>query len=259
MKSAETEIQKNLAGRYRSLGRREFYLRYQDYWNSLLLENAPDNPEAPVLECGSGSGLLLSRLSRDYQRVFGLDLSSEMIKIARKTAPAAHLLAGHAQKMGLKNSVFDLVICKGSLHHLEEPAKALKEIHRILKPGGLLILSEPCRDNLLWRTLGRAATVLSSGFSGSHQVFESRELKMELKEAGFRVGYKRRFGLAGFALCAMAHHFPLMRFIPGNHLLSGLLIRLDEVLADRFPTRSLAWHIIIRAEKLGPQSLPAGT
>ncbi len=139
------------------------------------------------------------------------------------------------------------MICKGSLHHLESPPRALAEIRRVLKPSGTLILSEPCRDNPAWRAAGRAATVLGRSFSAGHRVFTSRELSGMLARAGFSVLGRRYFGLAGFALCAMAHHFGVMRFLPGGARLAGLLIRFDEALADRFPARALAWHLVIAA------------
>ncbi len=256
MKASETEIQKRLAARYRDLARRKFYLRYQLYWNSAILRNVPADPEMTVLDCGSGSGILLPSLTRNFPRSFGLDLSLEMLTTARKAGTGAGLLASRAEELALKASVFDLVICKGSLHHLEEPGKALGEIRRVLKPGGLLILSEPCRDNAVWRGLGEAAALLSPRFARGHRPFVSRELKEKLKAAGFRILGRRCFGLAGFALCAMAHHFPLMTFLPGGHRLAGFLIRLDETLADRWPARTLAWHVIIRAVKPGPGSSP---
>jgi ubiquinone/menaquinone biosynthesis C-methylase UbiE len=253
VKAPEIEIQKKLAGRYRSLARREFYRRYQDYWAGAILGDTPGNPEATVLDCGSGSGFLLTALRPKFPRVFGLDISLEMLKASRESGGGTGLLASRAQEMALKESAFDLVICKGSLHHLEEPKQALQEIHRILKPEGSLILSEPCRDNAAWRGLGGAATLLSPRFGRGHRPFRSRELKNLLEAGGFRILEERRFGLAGFALCAMAQHFPLMEFIPGSGPLAAFLVRLDEALADRPPARALAWHIIIRAARPGPK------
>ena len=121
MKSTEADIQRRLASRYRSLTRRTLYLRYQDYRNSVLLQDAPDLPKVTVLDCGSGSGLLLSFLSRYYDHVYGLDLSPEMLKAGEELGGGSRSLASCAQMMGLKDNTFDLVTCKSSLHHTPEP------------------------------------------------------------------------------------------------------------------------------------------
>jgi len=249
MKSTEAEIQKRLADRYRSLVCQEFYLRYQDYWNSVLLEEAPDKPEGAVLDCGSGSGILLGLLSRNYAHVFGLDLSHEMLKTGEEGAADSRTLVGHAQMMGLKDNTFDLVICKSSLHHTPEPGRAIREIHRVLKKDGVLIISEPCRDNFLWRKIGQAYTGLSNKFSGHHHLFRSEEIRELLTGNGFEIQNSRYFGLAGFPLCGTAQQFPAMNLMPFNHLIARFLVKIDELFIKVPLIKNLRWHIIIQSKK----------
>jgi ubiquinone/menaquinone biosynthesis C-methylase UbiE len=251
MKSNEADIQKRLARRYRSLASQEFYLRYQDYWNSVLLQAAPDKPEGTVLDCGSGSGLLLGFLSRNYDHVYGLDLSHEMLKTGEESGAGSRTLVGCAQMMGLKDSTFDLVICKSSLHHTPEPDRAIREIYRVLKKDGVLIISEPCRDNSLWRNIGRAYTGFSKNFSGHHHLFRTRQIKELLTRNGFEIQTSRYFGLVGFPVCGTAQQFPVMNLLPFNHLIARFLIKTDELLIRVPVIKNLRWHIIIQSQKSG--------
>lgn len=249
MKSTEADIQRRLVGRYRSLACRKFYLRYQDYWNSVLLQAAPVKLEGTILDCGSGSGLLLAFLSRNYDQVYGLELSLEMLKAGEKSGNASRTLVGCAQMMGLKDNAFDLVICKASLHHARNPEQAIREIHRILKKDGSLIISEPCRDNFLWRKIGRTYTKLSKGFSGHHHLFRTRQIKELLTRNGFEIQRSRYFGLIGFPLCGAAHQFPVMNLLPFNQFLARLLVKIDEQFIKMPVIQKLRWHIIIQSRK----------
>jgi len=55
-----------------------------------------------------------------------------------------------SQQLPYKNNYFDIIIAKDSLHHFKDPYRSLNEIHRVLKPGGIFIVSEP-----YWSLLGR--------------------------------------------------------------------------------------------------------
>jgi ubiquinone/menaquinone biosynthesis C-methylase UbiE len=250
MKSDEIKIHRTLAGRYRELAKKRYYLIYQEYWNSRILESASRSAESSVLECGSGSGLLLEFLSRIYRHVYGLDLSLDMLDIAAPTEKNYTPLLCCAQEIGLKNESFDLVICKSSLHHTPEPGRAIREIHRILKKDGTLIISEPCRDNFLWRKIGRGYTRLSKGFSGHHHLFRTRQIKELLAQNGFEIQRSRYFGLVGFPLCGAAHQFPVMNILPFNQILARWLVKIDEKLITIPGFKSLRWHIIIHSKKL---------
>jgi len=65
---------------------------------------------------------------------------------------------GSAEKLDLADASLDLVFCHQTLHHLTDPAAALGEFGRVLRPGGLLLLSESCRsflDSIAVRALFR--------------------------------------------------------------------------------------------------------
>ena len=99
-----------------------------------------------VLEVGCGAGNVIERASRG--RLFGVDLSSSILtKAKNQLNRRIHLFQGDAQNLPCKDHVFQHVICSEVLEHLLEPHSALREMRRILAPGGVATVSIP---NELW-------------------------------------------------------------------------------------------------------------
>jgi len=94
--------------------------------------------------------LILSYLGQD-RFVGGSDVSREMMQAAWKLG--ALLVAGDGSTLPFGRASFDLVICRGVLHHVPDRRAALAEIHRVLRPGGEFILIRAqqrlvgCTDN----------------------------------------------------------------------------------------------------------------
>jgi ubiquinone/menaquinone biosynthesis C-methylase UbiE len=114
---------------------------------NLFKEYIKDKDKILDLACGNGRlyNLLLkdSGLALDY---FGLDNSEELIKICRQKYPkvAGRFQIGEMTKLPYGDNQFDLVICVASFHHLPDKKSRLKtlaEIHRVLKPGGHLLMT----------------------------------------------------------------------------------------------------------------------
>lgn len=95
-----------------------------------------------VLDLGCGTGSFIESQTTDAKNKnilwHGLDPSEEMLRIARNKVPFAEFHTGVAENMPFANSHFDYVTSRFSFHHLDDRLMALKEIHRILKPGGFL-------------------------------------------------------------------------------------------------------------------------
>jgi ubiquinone/menaquinone biosynthesis C-methylase UbiE len=109
-----------------------------------------------ILDVGTRVGLIPLKILWQNESFYaiGMDRSSTMIDRARETASAwklderAFFQVGDARKMRLKTGYFDLVISDSTLHVFNDPQSVLKEINRVLKPkGGLLIrdLRRPSR------------------------------------------------------------------------------------------------------------------
>jgi len=99
-----------------------------------------------ILDVGCGAGKLLSEAaSREYS-VFGMDLSFGMLEAAKRNTKrernlVSPLLQGNIESLPLKDSSFDAVFCLGVIAYLPSEEKALYELARVLKPGGVLVIS----------------------------------------------------------------------------------------------------------------------
>jgi ubiquinone/menaquinone biosynthesis C-methylase UbiE len=98
-----------------------------------------------VLDCGCGPGHLLARLKGEYPGLVctGVDVDAELTEVATERLSEVGdctVLQQSACAMQLPDNAFDLVISRLVLEHLPEPAKAAREILRVLKPGGTAII-----------------------------------------------------------------------------------------------------------------------
>lgn len=124
-----------------------------------LLASGP--PDRAFLDVGCGTGLFSIALARALAdcRVVGLDLSTGMLRVARRQA-ARHSLAnvafelGNAEELPFADRTFDAVVAGGLLANLNHRARAVAEMARVVKPGGRIILAEFDRDTTNPATLG---------------------------------------------------------------------------------------------------------
>lgn len=94
-------------------------------------------------DIGGGYGRLVPVLTRFAQKISLIEPSIKQRQLAKKlvpTFPKLSILPGTAQKTSLRPNTFDLVTLIRVMHHLPDPQPALVEIHRLLKPGGVLVL-----------------------------------------------------------------------------------------------------------------------
>jgi SAM-dependent methyltransferase len=111
----------------------------------LFVDRGGLGPGRRVLELGCGTGVFLEKTARSGAVIHGLDLSEDLLAKARarlKDLANVTLDEGNAEQMPYPAGDFDVVYGSSVLHHLDLDA-ALKEIHRVLKPGGRLIFAEP--------------------------------------------------------------------------------------------------------------------
>ena len=114
-----------------------------------LLAPRPDNL---VLDFAAGTCWATELLGRLGVRTVSIDLSLEMMRRGRQRLAAdsrlvfrdqAGFVAARGQALPFADASFDGVLCMNALHHLPSYAAALRDIHRVLKPGGRAVFSEP--------------------------------------------------------------------------------------------------------------------
>lgn len=117
----------------------------------LLLGDRPGR----VLDCGMGPGRLLAELARRGWSVGGIDISEEMVALARSRLPqsAASLVQGTVESLPFPSESFDAAVATGVLEYVENVPRALGEVARVLRPGGVFVLSTPNTSAVptLWR------------------------------------------------------------------------------------------------------------
>ncbi len=111
----------------------------------LFVELAALRPGREALELGCGTGLFLDQVAESGASLHGLDLSTDLLAHARRrlaTRLNVRLHCGNAERMPFPDARFDAVYGSSVLHHLDLH-QALREVHRVLKPGGRLVFAEP--------------------------------------------------------------------------------------------------------------------
>jgi ubiquinone/menaquinone biosynthesis C-methylase UbiE len=105
-----------------------------------------------TLEVAIGTGLNLPHYPRDLS-LTGIDLSPEMLALARtraqRTGRSVELLEADAQDLPFPDHSFDTVVCTYALCSVPDDALAVREMTRVLRPGGLLILVDHVRSTVL--------------------------------------------------------------------------------------------------------------
>jgi len=116
------------------------------------LRRMPMSATARVLDVGCGTGELLSRLRLQHPdaRLAGLDPVVEMLDVARdKLGGSPDLKIGYADSLPWASGSFDIVVSCNMFHYIAHPQAALREMARVIRPGGALVLTDWC-DDYLW-------------------------------------------------------------------------------------------------------------
>ena len=152
----------------------ESWTANNQYYNSLL-KHVPENCEN-ALEIGCGTGAFARVLARRCRRVVALDLSAEMIRVARARSGQfenLELQLADAMTSDFPQSHFDFICSIATLHHLEQPELLLK-IKNALKPRGVLVVLDLVQSDSL---IERMCDVVALGVSGSLRLLHNGRLK----------------------------------------------------------------------------------
>src|SRR5580692_9522981 len=132
-----------------------------------------DKPIRSLLDLGTGTGSMLELFAGDIERGLGLDLSLDMLALARARLDRAGIKncsvrQGDIYDLALPRDAFDVVIIHQVLHFLDDSGRAVREAARVLRPGGRLLVvdfaphdMEFLRDEHAHRRLGFAAETVT--------------------------------------------------------------------------------------------------
>lgn len=106
-----------------------------------------DQPGGKVLDVGCGPGVMVNELVRRRGcELWGIDIAPEMIRDAERRfagEPRAHFAVGAIEKLQFPDSFFDAVVCMGVVEYIDDDVVAIREMLRVLRPGGTLIVTVP--------------------------------------------------------------------------------------------------------------------
>ncbi len=113
------------------------------YWRKVFVKKIPKRKYNNVVDLASGTGDMLLKLKKlKAKNYYAIDPAKKMLNIARQKFPDAVFLNNCAEDIPLVNDFSDLISIAFGIRNFSNPDKALKEIFRILKPGGILAIME---------------------------------------------------------------------------------------------------------------------
>lgn len=157
-----------------------------------IVQLAEIRSEDRVLDVACGTGLVSFALAPYAREVVGIDISPGMLAKAReirhhRTVRNVHFVLGEAEHLPFKDGEFDAVVCRLAIHHFAHPEGEIREMARVLKFGGRLVISDTVssedeREARLHNALERLR-------DPSHaRMLPPTELKQIIESTGLRLG-----------------------------------------------------------------------
>lgn len=117
----------------------------EDAVEAAMAEALGEGPFELLVDLGTGTGRILERFRERYRRALGIDLSQDMLAVARSNLARAKITRaqvrqGDLYNLSLADGAADAVVMHQVLHYMSDPAAAVAEAARVLSPGGRLII-----------------------------------------------------------------------------------------------------------------------
>lgn len=165
-----------------------------------------------VLEIGAGSGLNLPFYPPDVKRLYALDPSIELLKMAQAKSDSVAFpvafLAGESEAIPLKDRSVDTVVMTWTLCSVRDPGRALAEMRRVLRPQGFLLFAEHgCAGDARVRHWQERLTPAWRTIAGGCHL--NRQVDRLIEAAGFAIatlhtGYANRLRPLSYMYCGQA-------------------------------------------------------
>jgi SAM-dependent methyltransferase len=169
---------------------------------SAELDRIALRPEARILDAGCGSGRMLDDLRRLGQ-VVGIDASADAVDATRRRGHVALRCA--VERLPFANASFDLVTCLDVIEHTPDDRRALRELRRVTRTGGMLVVTVPA-----YQALWSAHDIVN----GHYRRYRVSELRAAAQEAGWhhlRDSYFNAFLLGPAAVVRLTRRGPRAR------------------------------------------------
>lgn len=104
-----------------------------------------------LLDIGCGTGFLLKEAEKRGLETYGIDISDEAVKIAKRVSPNTKIIVGKGEDIKFSDNFFDYVTCIGALEHFIDMEKGIKEIVRVGKKNALYCIVVPNINFFMWK------------------------------------------------------------------------------------------------------------
>jgi 2-polyprenyl-3-methyl-5-hydroxy-6-metoxy-1,4-benzoquinol methylase len=141
----------NWTSSYKSVTHNPALRKIRRYFQEKAFYDFVNRKDSHILDIGCGSGEFLMSLSRDgFNNLRGVDPNEDLVAAALKASNGkVQYQVGGTDSLPYENEIFDFVYMFNVWHHIENIdgyIKAVHEVDRVIKPGGLIIFVEPCRQ-----------------------------------------------------------------------------------------------------------------
>ena len=141
-----------------------------------------------ILDVGCGTGEFAMKLKGERSNIemFGIDISPEMINIARekfKDQNGFDFRVGDVESLPYDNNTFDFITCAHSFHHYPSKSKAVRQMFRVLKDDGQIMIIDGYKDGLLGRVI--FDVIIKRHEINVHHL-HSRQFQKILNKVGFK-------------------------------------------------------------------------
>ncbi|MBP9759478.1 class I SAM-dependent methyltransferase [Candidatus Dojkabacteria bacterium] len=177
-----------------------FYNEISDIWASKI-NNSETNKRLKVvfedllskkelqnikfLEVGCGLGYFSNKAFKMGAKVTGIDIGPKLVKINKKLTPKGTFVVSSASKLPFKDNTFDVVLSTEVIEHVDNQKEALKEMCRVLKKNGVLVITTP---NRLFKPLFDLLSFLRiRPYHGNEKWIYSWDMKAILLKSGMKL------------------------------------------------------------------------
>jgi 2-polyprenyl-3-methyl-5-hydroxy-6-metoxy-1,4-benzoquinol methylase len=234
--------------------------RLFDKAKQIIAERLNDQSEVRVLDLGSGNGAFLINLANSFKnqpvKLVGIDISKSFVDYANEAAKIKNLPHLKFQCLDVDRQQlegkFEVVVSSEVLEHLQFPQKVLKNIYKVLSPGGGFLLSTPNGNNWIKYPFffikkfveQRNTRQLESNLTQSEETFKLAEEEQHINVYN-HANLKEQLVKAGFKIEKM----PRSSLVFGgefldNHPSLWALVMLLDVILDYLPFPQLGWDSI---------------
>lgn len=231
--------------------------RFSKVWYRALAQLTdqwlPEHP-ASFLEVGCGTGFFASQIVNAGHTYEGVDISDTALETARKRRLGrASFANASAEALPFSDSTFDRVVCCEVLEHVDDPPQAVRELHRVLKPGGMLVASVPGYTN---------AFAIPFALAKAGLPWAKLYMRLQLTDRWTSYPWLRRLLRTSFSMVSAvgvrAHPPGLERLEQWRKTrwINTLVFALERRLGSTLPWVLAGSHVIVFAQPRLPAVLP---